>query len=177
MLWKLRNRYIETLTKNGVSLEKIKKMLKNADEMELFNDNDGDDSEFLQEQEADLYCLQKERKSFIKENVLSIRNKQIFEYRASIKRKELVSLGLIDENKEEIKLIEENVNSFRYGRNKLHEAIILRDINAVKMYAQDFEMLSGRDNNNLTPIELAYYENFTEAHEFLEELCEKELQK
>lgn len=161
MFWRLRNRYIEILTKNNVSLEVRKKILKNADEIGIFDNflEDGHDLDTgYYERLCHNECKKIEEEELKKDKVLL----KIFDDKELIEEKLLES-----KNRREIKKEE---NKFKYGRNKLHEAIILRDINSVKEYSKDTNLLFQKDNNNLTPTELSYYEDFMEAFEYLNNL-------
>jgi len=71
-----------------------------------------------------------------------------------------------------------NVQTFRYGRTPLHEAIVSRDMKTVLLYINNGQFKEDKDNNNATAYELALYENYTAAviilqHNGYDKKCEK----
>lgn len=166
MFWKLRNRYVEILAKKGVSLKNREKFLKNADEIGIFDDTIEDDCYMDYDGIDVIYSENKEKILDIGKEPTLINNDGI-----TLKVDEELE-KCVEENKKRKEDKNNVINIFRYGRNKLHEAIIHRDMCSVKRYALSQELILQKDNNNLTPIELAYYEGFTEAFEFLENMLQ-----
>jgi ankyrin repeat protein len=50
-----------------------------------------------------------------------------------------------------------------YGRSPLHEAIGMRNLEAIKKYVSEGLYLEDRDNNGNTPYQMAYQEGYMEA--------------
>ena len=91
------------------------------------------------------------------------------EKRILAKMKEMEQRGLTGTDEEvdkkrknkKSKLVKYSIT--RYGRSPLHEAIAMKDIRLVKKYVREGLYLDAVDNNNHTPIEMAYYEGYEKA--------------
>ena len=83
------------------------------------------------------------------------------ENRIQKKRKELTEKGIIEPDnptyQKSISIIT------RYGRSPLHEAIAMKDTCLVEKHIKSGKYLDKVDNNGHTAIEMAYYENYTDA--------------
>ncbi len=66
---------------------------------------------------------------------------------------------------------EEVVMPNSYGRSPLHEAIGMRNLDAIKMFVKEEKYLDARDNNGNTPYQMAYQEGYEEAVEVFENAC------
>lgn len=180
----MRNRYLQILVKNGVSQANISRIMNDVDGSGIFDDYEvvDDDMEGYYEDEAQAemefsglsVAAKKEKFGGLKDtkrSLLQQQNENIFRQRFNAKvaemAEELEKRGIVefdeidvDENKSE--------DAIRYGRNKLHEAIALRDLGFVKALVEsEPDLLTGTDNNGHTPLEMAYYEGFEEAYKFL----------
>ena len=180
----MRNRYLQILVKNGVSQANINRIMNDVDSSGIFDDYEvvDDDMEGYYEDEAQAemefsglsVAAKKEKFGGLKDtkrSLLQQQNENIFRQRFNAKvaemSEELEQRGIvefdeidIDESKSE--------EAIRYGRNKLHEAIAMRDLGFVKTLVEsEPDLLTGTDNNGHTPLEMAYYEGFEEAYKFL----------
>jgi hypothetical protein len=83
------------------------------------------------------------------------------EQRVIAKRKELIAKGIV--SPDDSSLTEQPIRVTRYGRTPLHEAIAMRDIELVKKYIKRGQFIDVKDNNDHTPLQMAFYEDYTEA--------------
>ena len=104
------------------------------------------------------------------EEILSLQSLQ----RIRAKRIELAKdprsgIVLTPEEKGETGEDVEEVMPNSYGRSPLHEAIAMRNLDAIRKYVSEGRYLDARDNNGNTPYQMAYQEGYTEAVEIFEE--------
>ena len=177
-LWD-QNKMLYILHRNGVSRKNILFIMNDLKTSETF----GTENDFEDEFEDDWELV--EQKAFLlfesnvssKAKILALRNikkkEEEFENtrkcqyltdqegRIQTKRKELIEQGVIEPDKlthqKTLKL------TTRYGRSPLHEAIAMRDIRLVEKYLKSEKYLDKVDNNGHTAMEMAYYENYTDA--------------
>jgi len=178
-----RNRLLQILHGNEIKRDHINRIMKDIDKEKIFSDAPTDvydEFEFLEEKASEIWFFTnktfEEKEKLIQEineqNLVIIererekkRKTQDFitiENRIKNKRQELIDRGVIKEKIPKIKF-KINLKITRYGRNMLHEAISMRDINKVKKYIKIKEYLVMKDNNGHTPHEMAIFEDFKEA--------------
>ncbi len=170
------NRMLYVLHQNGVSRKNILFIMKDLKRSGIFdeaNKHDYDDWGFIDEQafwlfesggsnEEKLEALKNikiKQEEFEKNKSCQYLTDQ--ESRIQEKRKELIEKGVIKpDNLTHQKSIPITT---RYGRTSLHEAIAMKDIRLVEKYIKSGKYLGQADNNGHTAMEMAYYENYTDA--------------
>ena len=172
-----KNKILYIFHKNGVSRKHIKKIMIDLQESGIFNDLSEEeitDDWVDLEMEADVLFSNKSKSEKIK-YLKEIRDKERQkeqvkktpylleqEKRVEAKRNELIEQGIIDPDKD-FSFEESDETITRYGRTPLHEAIAMRDIELVKKYIKSGEYLEATDNNEHTPLEMAFYDGYQEA--------------
>jgi len=107
---------------------------------------------------------------YMKENnefVVNISEEQIKRKRIELAEDSRSGIVLTEEDLVEVKEIENNGISSRYGRSPLHEAISLRDLDSIKRYVKENKYLNTVDNNGNTPFEMAFQIGDREAIKIL----------
>lgn len=182
-----RNRYLQILAKNKVTKSHIKKIMIDMDNSGIFVDDNridderiDDETDYLLEQAAALhfggYYEEKDvpieignYSEYQQNRLRRAENARIFSNKLQAKIAQLKENGLIDNSfsEETSEIIEKQ----HYGRNLIHEAISSRNLEQVKEATENnIKLLKQIDNNGNTPLEMAYYENFPAAYEYL---CDK----
>jgi len=107
---------------------------------------------------------------YMKENnefVVNISEEQIKRKRIELAEDSRSGIVLTEEDLVEVKEIENNGISSRYGRSPLHEAISLRDLDSIKRYVKENKYLNTVDNNGNTPFEMAFQIGYRAAIKIL----------
>jgi len=184
MSLKERNRYIQILLKNGVTQDALDWILEDVDKSGIFEDEDGceDSMDFLLEKAAERHFRGEvisetesgeeliDRK---RQRILQLQNEKILEERRL--QKEIEIQSELKKRKGECGevLSSKDRKVGHYGRNKLHEAVSMRNLDLVEKYAtEDPKLLFQTDNNGHTPAQMAYYESFNLAYEFLSQMMQ-----
>ena len=175
------NRMLHILYRNGVGRKNIKTIMADLTTTDIFTeeleDEFDDESWRLLEEEAMILFSNKARREKVKEiKILKKKQKEYEKHkmtqydieqesRVLKKREELIKKGVIDPDAKDPFEDEkkDTKTSIRYGRTPLHEAISMKDIKVVKKYLQSGQFLDVLDNNGHTPLEVAFYEDYTEA--------------
>jgi hypothetical protein len=179
------NRMLVILHKNGVSRKNIDTIMTDLNESDIFEDyldeiQDDEDWRLLEEESMILFGGADARTKI--EEIRKIKNKkeeleksQLTQYykeqsiRVHDKIEELSKSGKIKPNDNRGKKTKKDKKyqdvNIRYGRTPLHEAISMKSIKLVEKYIKSGEFLEIIDNNGHTPLEMAFYENYTEALE------------
>lgn len=166
---------LEFLHGNGATREQVTVVMKDLEDSGIFTDpfEDYQDDWFLMEEQADIWFSDRKPS----EKVEALKNIQQrkdaeeetgrsdyfldIEARIRAKQQEYIELGII---KPDSPSKEKNARIItRYGRSPLHEAIAMRDLKTVKKFLREGKYLTDKDNNGHTAMEMAFYENYTEA--------------
>jgi len=184
-----RNQFIEILYSIGTKRKNIPVIIKDLEEIGLFEDiipyEDEDELKwaYLEEEAKIIFDksnkeeranrlrqIKEHKERFLKDKNLRTAYKfclpQISsDARVRLKRQELIGKNILKPDKEdELEVFEiEHLEQNRYGRTPLHEAIAIRDLELVKQYISQGVHLETKDNNGHTPKEMAYYEGYEEA--------------
>lgn len=184
----MRNRYLQILAKNHVSSKNVNKIMADLDRAGIFDEEIIIDEDFgyeydiIAEQEAEAafgeisIAAKKEKLSQPcekKRTALQEQNERIFQERFKSKvaemSQDLQERGICSFEEMDLNM-DDNGDPIRYGRNKLHEAIALRDMNLIKELVENEPyLIEGIDNNGHTPFEMSYYEGFAEAYNYLKD--------
>ena len=175
MLLHERNRMLQILHRNRAKRKQIAVIMEDLDQSGIFDDpfEEEQDEWFLIEEKAKIWFSKKKPNEKIKalksikqeikgagyngnpDNFLDI------ETRIRFKQAEYIKKGLVKAGPPSP--IKRTGIVTRYGRSPLHEAIAMRDIKTIKKLLKAGKYLEDRDNNGHTAMEMAFYENYTEA--------------
>ena len=165
---------LEDLDKDGI-LDEIdfygtdEDWLDDLDEMSAI---EFDESRTDEEKAMAIEFLQKPKEDRRDENnnILSLASLQrIREKRIELAQDPRSGIVLTAEERGEVGEDSEEEMPNSYGRTPLHEAIAMRNLDAIRKYVSEGRYLETRDNNGNTPYQMAYQEGYTEAAEIFEE--------
>lgn len=147
-----------------------------GDDLDTMSDIEFDESRTEEQKTIAMEFLRrpKENKREENEDIINLQSlKRIRE-----KRRELAlnpeSLIVLDDNdfeEDERAAKGEVVMPNSYGRSPLHEAIGMRNLDAIKKYVSERKYIEEIDNNGNTPCQMAYQEGYEEAVEVFENAC------
>jgi len=172
------NRMLQILHKKGVDRKHIKTIMEDLKESGIFAEEEVEDEIDweLVDQKAKIWFsdldpqekLEAIKNITVEREIETSKYKNQFYYdtekRIQVKIREMTEKNLrgVDDESEEEDVFDIPVTT-RYGRSPLHEAIAMRDIRLIKRYVKEGLYLTCVDNNDHTPMEMAYYEGYTKA--------------
>jgi len=140
------------------------------DDLDIMSEINFDESRTKEEKAIALEFLQKPKKKRREENSETVILESLKRIRQ--KRRELAenpASGIVlnddDFEEEERAAKGKTVMPNTYGRTPLHEAIGMRDLEAIERFVIEKQYLKDRDNNGNTPYQMAFQEGYKEAVE------------
>ena len=140
------------------------------DDLDIMSEINFDESRTKEEKAIALEFLQKPKKKRREENsetVILESLKRIRQKRRELAKNPASGVVLDDDDFEEEERAAKGktVMPNTYGRTPLHEAIGMRDLEAVERFVIEKQYLKDRDNNGNTPYQMAFQEGYKEAVE------------
>jgi len=179
-LMRLHRRLNQKDLEEGVKEKIIKRVFKDMEEANIFNEVEIDDMEDIDEWDqiekvTDIIfsdAPKKEKLAAIKKS--NVKNQLRTPENRIINKCQEVLQHLKEPRSKNLSDFLNNKKKFyydegRFGRSPLHEAVVMEDIKTIKKFVKEKKYLQHVDNNNHTPLQMAKYRDYKDGIKILEE--------